>query len=96
MHYLVVVDARSAVARIHMAGNNAGTVPDGELHHPVLDCLEVATDSPHYLFVKRKMPNTAVPQLIHIPHGAVVAIYPYGVDAEPPFGFMPPSAKARA
>jgi hypothetical protein len=88
MRFIVVLDQRHVIGRIHSGGNNEGVVPDGELKHPVLDCLSVSTDSP-YLLVKRDMRKVnREPQTIYIPHAAVIGIYPYGPDDDAPFGFV--------
>jgi hypothetical protein len=93
MRYLVILDQRSPVGRAHSGANNDGVLPDGDLRHPILDCVEVTPDSAYYLFVRRDMTRFArAAQPIHIPHSAIAAIYPYGVDEDPPFGFVPPTS----
>ena len=89
MRYLVVLDARSTIGSIFAHGHNDGTVSDGDLRHPVLDCIEIATDSPHYLFVKRDLSRHGKDyQSVHIPHSCVVAIHHYADDGSRPFGFV--------
>jgi hypothetical protein len=87
MRYLVILDAGSPIGRNYASGNNDGFIHDG---HPVLDCLEVATDAPYYLFAKRDMSKQAKNyQSLYIPHGSVVAIYCYADEGSKPFGFVP-------
>jgi len=87
--YLVVLDERSAIGSIYVSGNNDGFVTDGQLQHPVLDCTEISTDSPYYLFAKRDMSKQGKNyQSLHIPHSSVVAIYHYADEGSRPFGFV--------
>ena len=89
MRYLVVLDVRSSIGRIYANANNDGFVTDGEIKHPVLDCTEIAIDSPYYLFATRDMSRTGnTYQHLHIPHGSVVAIHHYAEEIEKPVGFV--------
>jgi len=89
MRYLVVLDARTPIAGCYASGNNDGYINDGNLYHPVLDCLEVATDAPYYVFVKRDMEKQGSNyQSLYIPHGSVVAIYCYADEGPKPCGFI--------
>jgi len=88
MRYFVVLDLRSAIGSIYENGNNDGFVTDGKMKHPVLDCTEIAIDSPYYLFATRDMSKTGRShQHLHIPHGSIVAIHHYA-EEEKPVGFM--------
>lgn len=90
MRFLVVLDARSPIGGCYASGNNDGFVHDGQIHHPVLDCLEVATDAPYYLFAKRDMTKQEKDyQSLYIPHGSVVAIHCYADEGSKPCGFVP-------
>ena len=89
MKYLVVLDARSPIGSVYGSGSNDGFVKDGELRHPVLDCTEIGTDSPYYLYVKRvfsKQPEGY--QSLHIPHSSVIAIHHYADAGPKPIGFV--------
>jgi hypothetical protein len=91
MRFLVILDARSAIGGSYAKGNNDGFMNDGNIQHPVLDCLEVATDAPYYLFAKRDMSNQGKQyQSLYIPHGSVVAIYCYSDEGSKPCGFITP------
>jgi len=86
----VVLDARSSIGCVYANGNNDGFVNDGTPKHPVLDCTEIAVDSPYYLFAIRDMPGSGKPyQRLHIPHSSVVAIHHYAKVKEKPMGFAP-------
>jgi len=88
MRYLVVLDAESAIGRVYAKGINDGFVNDGQLDHPVLDCIEIATDSPYYLFVRRDLTRHGKShQSMHVPHQSVVAIHHYADEGAKPFGF---------
>ena len=82
------MDARSPIGGCYASGSNDGFINDGNLYHPVLDCLEVATDAPYYAFVKRDMEKQGSNyQSLYIPHGSVArylllcrgGIKPFGV-----------------
>jgi hypothetical protein len=91
VRFLVVLDAHSIIGRVYSRGQNDGYVNDGTDRHPVLDCLEVATDSASYLFAKRDMKrHGGGHQSLHIPHSSVVAVHIYADEAPKPFGFTPP------
>ena len=91
MRYLVILDARSATGSIYASGNNDGFVRDGELRHPFLDCSEVVTDAPYYLFAKRDRSRQGQSyQSMYIPHGSIVYIHCYADEEPRPIGFMPP------
>ncbi len=89
MMYLVVLDERSAIGGIYASGNNDGFVTDGQLQHPVLNCTEIWTDTPYYLFAKHDMKNQGKNhQDLHIPHTSVVAIYQFADEGSRPPGFV--------
>jgi hypothetical protein len=93
MRYLVVLDVRSTVGRVY-AGSNDGGVADGELKHPALDCTEIATDGPCYLFAIRDMTkHGGGSQRLYVPHGAVAFIICYADEGPMPLEFVPPSSK---
>jgi len=95
MRYLVVLDARSVVGGMYANGYNDGFVSDGEIRHPVLDCTEIATDSPYYLYVKRDLSRHGKDyQTIHIPHSSIVVIHHYADEGRKPMGFVPVSDSA--
>ena len=52
--YLVVLDARSATGRI-CAKDNDGFVSDGQVNHPILDCTQIETNNPYYIFATRPL-----------------------------------------
>jgi len=89
MRYLVVLDAGSTIGRIYANGKNDGFVNDGKVDHPILDCTEIATDSPYYLFVRRDLSRHGKnQQTIHIPHSSVAVIHHYADTGSKPFGFV--------
>lgn len=93
MRYLVVLDAESPIGRVYAAGNCEGFVGEGEtreIRHPVLDCADINTESPCYLFVKRDPRQSNGPrQQVYVPHGCVVAIHVYDDSGPKPLGFVP-------
>jgi hypothetical protein len=89
MRYLVVLDARSVVGGIYANGHNDGFVNDGGIRHPVLDCTEIATDNPYYLYVKRDLSLHGKDyQFINIPHSSVSVIHHYADEGSKPIGFV--------
>jgi hypothetical protein len=90
MRFLVVLDARSPIGSIYANGSNDGFINDGDLRHPVLDCTEIATDSPYYLVIKRELSShDKTCQSAHIPHSSIVAIHHYADEGSKPYGFAP-------
>lgn len=90
MRYLVVLDANSVIGRIYAKGNNDGIVNDGRLDHPVLDCTDLVTDSPYYIFATHSLKKEGGShQSVFLPHGSVVAIYQYAENDPHPLGFVP-------
>jgi hypothetical protein len=88
--YLVVLDARSAVGRIY-AKDNDGFVSDGEINHPILDCTQIVTDSPYYIFATRPLKKEGKShQSLYLPHGSVAVIHQYAETEPYPIGFAPP------
>jgi hypothetical protein len=84
MRYLVILDAQSVVGSTYAAGNNDGFVGD----NPVLDCTEIQTDSPYYLFAKRDLSKQGGShQSVFVPHGAVVMIACYEDQGPKLLGF---------
>jgi hypothetical protein len=89
MNYLVVLDAHSSIGKIYLYGNNDGTVTDGELHHAILDCTEIVTDSPYYLIATRIHKKEGKShQTLYLPHGSIIAIYQYAEKEGRPMGFV--------
>ena len=69
MRFLVILNANSPIGTIYAGGSNDGFVRG---QHPVLDCVEVTTDQPHYLFAKRDMSKRGgTSQSLYIPHSSV-------------------------
>lgn len=92
MKYLVVLDESSAIGGICAAGENDGFVHAGALRHPVLECAEIATEDPGYLFVKRDRSRQHQPhQCLHIPHSSVVMIHHFSDADWSSFGFVRPT-----
>ena len=89
MRYIVILDAKSPVGAIYANGNNDGLTSDGNISHPVLDCTEIETNNPYYIFAKRS-PNEAIPshQILYLPHGSVVMIVAYDKAEDRPVGFL--------
>lgn len=87
MRYMVVLDVRSPLGRIYADGNHDALVAEGELKHPILDCVEVEPDRPNYLFVVREKRDNKARQTQYIPHAYVLSIHRYAEKDPPPFGF---------
>lgn len=88
MKYLVIIDARSNIGAIYLNGNNDGTTSGSEINHPIIDCTEVRTSDPYYLFAKRQFKQEGKShQSLYIPHQCVVAIYQYEEKEGRPIGF---------
>lgn len=94
MRYLIVLNANSPIGQLY----SQGTIQDGsndgftagDFRHPILDCTEIAIDSPYYIFAKRAANREGAPrQSIYVPHGSVVAIYRYDEREPHPLGFLP-------
>ncbi len=47
MKFVVILDGRSEIGRIYQQGSNDGIAAD---EHPCLECVNVVTDSPYYLY----------------------------------------------
>lgn len=94
MNYLVVLDANSPIGRICAESDNDGFVFDGRLRHPVLDCIEIATEAPNYLFARRDMSKHGkMQQALHIPQSSVVVIHHCDEAGCKPFGFTPTTTR---
>lgn len=87
MKYLVVLDVNSEIGAIYSRGSHDGCVSRGEYQHPILDCSEIVTDAPYYLFVRREISKGGGTQKLHIPHSSVVAIHIYDDNGPRPMGF---------
>lgn len=88
MKYLIILDGRSPIGAIYLQGNNDGTTTDGEIIHPLLDCTQITTDSPYYIFATRSLKKEGKShQTLYLPHGSVVAIYQYDESDPRPLGF---------
>ena len=86
--YLLILDCRSTIGSIYLNGNNDGTVTDGKLNHPLLDCTEIKMNNPYYIFAIRSLKKEgASHQSVYLPHGSVVAIYQYAEEQGYPPGF---------
>jgi hypothetical protein len=88
MRNLVVLDAGSEIGAIYSAGSHDGYVSRGDIRHPAIDCPEIVTDAPYYLFVKREIAKGGSTQKLYIPHSSVVAIHVYDDNESKPIGFV--------
>jgi hypothetical protein len=89
MRYLIVLDCHSPVGEIYASGTNDGFVKGpGGLKHPVLDCTEIETHNPHYIFAKRPLKEPGLHQSLYLPHGSVVQIVVYDDQQARPPGFV--------
>lgn len=94
MRYLVILRLDSPIGITYANGNHDGTVAVGKDSYPVLDCIEIQPDAPHYLFVTREIKkpvgNTPGPrtQTLYIPHFAVAFILCYAMGDPTPIGFV--------
>lgn len=83
-----MLDANSTIGQVYLAGSNDGHVKADEEVHPVLDCIEVVTTEPYYLFAKRDLSSQGKShQTLHIPHAAVLFIQHYEDEGPRPIGF---------
>jgi len=90
--YLVILDSRSVVGQMYLEGTHDGFVRVGDAKHPVLDCIEIETDSPYYIRAIRTLERIGgSSQTLYLPHSSVVVIYEYAKEERPPIGFHPPS-----
>ena len=89
MRYIIVIDANSAAGAIYAKGSNDGFITDGHVQHPVLDCTEIETSSPYYIFAKRSLNAVGEShQSLYLPHGSVVMVVGYADEQGRPVGFV--------
>lgn len=87
MKYLVTLDRNSVVGATYANGNNDGYCTDGDINHPVLDCLEVDLTG-YFAYLKRDLSRQGKAfQGVHIPHSAIAFVLSYAVGEPRPIGF---------
>lgn len=85
MHYLIVLDAKSATGHCFLQGSNDGVSSAG---NPAIACDELDNNHATYLLVHRPASGrNDGPQTLQIPHTAVAYVIEYAPEAPQPFGF---------
>jgi hypothetical protein len=91
VRYLVVLHGNSPIGKMYTAGHADAQFQSGESEpHPAIDCVQIDSDNPHYLYVERDLSwrgQKGDVLRLFIPHHAVVQIVAYGDRDKPPIGF---------
>ena len=85
MKFLIILDKDSIAGSLYAKGNNDGITTGG---HPLLDCTELVTDNPYYIFATRSLYQEGKShQTLYLPHGSVALIHRYDESDPHPLGF---------
>jgi len=86
--HLVILDPRTLVGEMFLAGCNDGIQKIGQLDCPVLLCSEIETNIAGGISAIRSREKGALKdQSLFLPHGSVVLVFDWTKD-ETPIGFV--------
>ena len=87
--YLIILDAKSPIGGIYIDGDNDGYACAGSLKHPVLSCVQITTDAPHFISATRILKKGGTSrQTLYLPYDSVVMVVGYDEDAHGDLGFQ--------